>query len=176
MSRQHPDILCNEPGPTVRVAADAFPTSALVFDQEGQPLKDCSAERAASLVQRERAVLVSRDPLAIRLTDVAGRGATPTPPGILIDGRTRNARKKRRKKDKRIDQLKRRDGLDCFYCGRELLDDCTIEHLLSQTDGGNDKLANLALTHVKCNGIAADLSVVEKVKLRDRLRTTTNVG
>jgi len=161
MSTQHTDILCNEPGPAGRVTADAFATSALVFDQEGQPLAPCSAERAASLVQRGRAVLVSRNPLALRLTDLAA-----TPSGIGGSAPT----KRRRKKDKRIEQLKRRDGVDCFYCGRPLLDDFTIEHLLSQADGGNDKFANLAIVHQKCNHAAAHLPIVEKVKLRERLR------
>jgi hypothetical protein len=37
-------------------------------------------------------------------------------------------------------------------------------------DGGTSRLANLALAHKKCNELAADLPVVEKVLLRERLR------
>jgi hypothetical protein len=52
-----------------------------------------------------------------------------------------------------------------------LLDDVTVEHLLSQADGGTNKLANLVLTHKERNEEAADLPIVEKVRPRDRLRS-----
>jgi RRXRR protein/HNH endonuclease len=152
-------------------AGNNLAMSVLVIDLQGKHLEPCSAERAESLLQRQRAVLVSQEPFAIQLTRVTGNGVASTPAGMLIDGRTSNARKQRRKKDKRVEQLKRRDGDDCFYCGLPLLDDVTCEHLLSQADGGTGKLANLVLTHRKCNEEAADLPIVEKVKLRDRLRS-----
>jgi hypothetical protein len=46
-----------------------------------------------------------------------------------------------------------------------------IEHLLPVTAGGPSHLANYALAHRSCNEEAGTLSLVEKLRLRDRLRT-----
>ncbi|KAI3590435.1 hypothetical protein D9X30_4668 (plasmid) [Cupriavidus sp. U2] len=52
--------------------------------------------------------------------------------------------------------------------------DTSVEHLLSKADGGTDRLSNLALAHRKCNELAADLPVVGKVLLREKLRTDSH--
>jgi len=62
------------------------------------------------------------------------------------------------------------DGDRCFYCGRKLGDDQSREHLLSVSHGGPDRIENQALAHHGCNVKAADLPLVEKIKLRDRMR------
>lgn len=69
-------------------------------------------------------------------------------------------------------KLRKRDGDGCFFCGHPFTEDqpATLEHLLSITHGGNNHLSNLALAHGDCNMKAANLSVVEKAKLRDELR------
>lgn len=73
-----------------------------------------------------------------------------------------------------VKRLKARDGLKCFYCDKELDfetdksgERVSIEHLLSVCHGGTNHIANLALAHEKCNGLAASLDLVSKIKLRE---------
>lgn len=68
--------------------------------------------------------------------------------------------------------IRQRDGDDCFFCGDPFTEEnpSTIEHLLAIASGGSNGIANLALAHESCNFQAADLSVAEKVRLRDKLR------
>lgn len=75
--------------------------------------------------------------------------------------------------DKRRHKLMDRDGSDCWFCGDEMGDDCTLEHLVPRSRGGGNTMANLVLAHAECNGRAADLSISEKVELRTRLRART---
>lgn len=63
-----------------------------------------------------------------------------------------------------------RDGDTCFYCGRFLNGDYSIEHLVNISDGGNNHIGNLVLTHTKCNQDIADLHLVEKLKVRDGIK------
>lgn len=65
-----------------------------------------------------------------------------------------------------------RDGRECFYCPLPIAPGLeTIEHLVPATAGGPDHLANLALAHRRCNERAGVLSLFEKIRLRERLRT-----
>ena len=66
-------------------------------------------------------------------------------------------------------QLLDRDGDCCFYCGRELGDDMTVEHLVAVNQGGPDRLENLVLAHQQCNQEAGSMAVIEKIKLRERM-------
>lgn len=66
--------------------------------------------------------------------------------------------------------LLQRDGSDCWFCGRDLGDDITIEHLVPRSKGGVNHLDNYALAHAKCNQDAADKTLVEKIDMRARLR------
>jgi hypothetical protein len=66
--------------------------------------------------------------------------------------------------------LLERDGDRCFYCNRKLGNDQSREHLVAGANGGSDRLDNLALAHHACNVKAGALSLVEKIKLRDRMR------
>jgi 5-methylcytosine-specific restriction endonuclease McrA len=142
-------------------------TEVLVLDEHGGSLDCCTRERAEALVKKGNAVMVRADRFTIRLTRVAGNGVAPSAPSEI----SRNARKKRRKKDLRVSRLQERDGSECFYCGLPMeAIDISVEHLLSQAEGGNDRLSNLALAHRKCNALAADLPVVGKVLLREKLR------
>lgn len=63
-----------------------------------------------------------------------------------------------------------RDGDRCFYYDRKLGDDQTREHLVASANGGSDRLDNLALAHHACNVRAGALSLIDKIKLRDRMR------
>lgn len=58
-----------------------------------------------------------------------------------------------------------RDGCDCFYCGKPLEDDITIEHLVSLVSGGTNKISNLVLSHEVCNLRAGNMALVNKVKI-----------
>lgn len=64
-----------------------------------------------------------------------------------------------------------RDGATCFYCDKPLGADVTREHLLSRSHGGATHPANLVLAHKRCNNDARNCAIVEKIKLRDDLRT-----
>lgn len=75
-----------------------------------------------------------------------------------------------RKRRMIVARLVERDGTDCFYCGEPLGEDITHEHLFSRSHGGNGHVCNGALAHEDCNKRAANLSVVEKVKLREQMR------
>lgn len=71
---------------------------------------------------------------------------------------------------KRRRRLLERDGPDCWFCGTKMGRDCTVEHLVPQSRGGGNDLANLVLAHSACNFKAADLSISEKVELRSVMR------
>lgn len=75
--------------------------------------------------------------------------------------------KKRGEKDRLID----RDGPACFYCG-ELFEppDLTIEHLLSVSHGGPNRLENKALACAPCNQKADNMPLIDKVRLREQMR------
>jgi predicted DNA-binding protein (MmcQ/YjbR family) len=64
-------------------------------------------------------------------------------------------------KEKKV--LLNRDGSDCFYCGKPLLFDITLEHLISLVSGGPNTLSNMVLAHEKCNNQMQNKGVAEKV-------------
>ncbi len=72
---------------------------------------------------------------------------------------------KRKNYIKKKEQLLERDGDKCFYCNLELVEDITAEHLIELTQGGKNNLANMVLSHEKCNSDVQGFSVVEKVNL-----------
>lgn len=68
--------------------------------------------------------------------------------------------------------LLKRDGDRCFYCNRKLGNDQSREHLVAAANGGSDRLDNLVLAHHTCNVKAGELPLIDKIKLRDKLRKT----
>lgn len=62
-------------------------------------------------------------------------------------------------------QLIKRDGISCFYCGLEMGDDITVEHLLDLKYGGKNELSNMVLADSKCNYEVRNMNLAEKVKL-----------
>lgn len=72
---------------------------------------------------------------------------------------------------KRRAKLRARDGDACWYCAAAMDDDATVEHLVPQSRGGGNDLANLVLAHARCNLSAGDMALTEKVELRARLRS-----
>lgn len=70
-------------------------------------------------------------------------------------------------------QLIKRDGTCCFYCGLEMIDDITVEHLLDLKFGGKNELSNMVLAHSKCNQEVKNLMLVEKIKLAISNRAKT---
>lgn len=67
-------------------------------------------------------------------------------------------------------KLLERDGSNCFYCGKSLDDDITVEHLQPLVTGGKNTLSNMVLAHEHCNQVAGILTIVEKVNLAIRMR------
>lgn len=71
-----------------------------------------------------------------------------------------------------IQSLIRRDGHECFYCGRNVADDdASVEHVVPLNAGGTNHIANKVLAHRQCNSEAGHMSVIEKVKLREAKRS-----
>jgi hypothetical protein len=64
-----------------------------------------------------------------------------------------------RKRARVREQLRQRDGDNCWYCGQPLSFElegsarkfASIEHLIDLKYGGTNKLGNLVLAHAKCN-------------------------
>jgi len=89
--------------------------------------------------------------------------------GKKWDGRPLNVgRKANYKKEK--EALVKRDGCHCFYCGKPLLDDITLEHLISLTSGGLNNLSNMVLAHEDCNNFMGHKPLNEKVNYALRMR------
>lgn len=80
------------------------------------------------------------------------------------------AAKKRLRGEVTRERLLARDGDECWFCGRPMGQDCTIEHLVPKARGGRNTLANYALAHRRCNNSAADIPLTKKIELRARLR------
>lgn len=67
-----------------------------------------------------------------------------------------------------------RDGNLCFYCFKPMPpEDMSREHLLSQVHGGSNHLSNQVLAHRLCNSQASHLSIMEKIKIRERNRNVS---
>jgi 5-methylcytosine-specific restriction endonuclease McrA len=75
--------------------------------------------------------------------------------------------------------LVERDGAGCFFCGRRVSapdEDCppgyepSVEHLVAIMHGGPNHISNTYLAHARCNNIAGNVSAVEKIGLRERMR------
>lgn len=76
--------------------------------------------------------------------------------------------KKRLKRNSDIPTLIERDGEDCFFCLNPLKEDITVEHIVPVSRGGNNHISNKVLAHKKCNQLAGNMTVIEKVKLREQ--------
>lgn len=74
-------------------------------------------------------------------------------------------------KQKLAQRINSRDGDSCCFCGERPTDDnpLTIEHWLPISKGGGNGIANLGLAHKQCNALAGNLSISEKVFLRDTM-------
>lgn len=81
---------------------------------------------------------------------------------------------KKQRRDRVIAMVMQRDGNDCWFCGRGLGRDITIEHLNPLALGGGWNDDNLALAHAGCNQAAGHLRRYEKEKLREQMRDRTN--
>lgn len=81
--------------------------------------------------------------------------------------------KKRTKRDQVSAALADRDGDTCWYCGHgwDIEHRQTVEHLVPIAHGGPNHMSNLVLACGGCNARAGHLSVAEKVRLRDIIRT-----
>jgi hypothetical protein len=73
-------------------------------------------------------------------------------------------------------KLMDRDGTDCWFCSLPLGEDITLEHLVPQSRGGGNDIANLVLAHAVCNRTAADLSLSEKIAMRSRMQARATLS
>lgn len=58
-----------------------------------------------------------------------------------------------------------RDGTKCFYCGEELGEDITIEHLIPLASGGSNSLSNMVLAHECCNQYVNTMPIYQKMEV-----------
>jgi HNH endonuclease len=71
------------------------------------------------------------------------------------------------------EELLKRDGDCCFYCGHRFnyymgkisMPDVTLEHLIPVSSGGTNLISNLVLCHKQCNEGVGNLPLAEKVKI-----------
>lgn len=89
-----------------------------------------------------------------------------------INGKTWIAKEKVSRRSIRymVEAIKKRDGDECFFCCVPFTEENpeTIEHLLAITSGGSNGIANLALAHEVCNMQAGNLSIMEKIRIREK--------
>lgn len=70
-----------------------------------------------------------------------------------------------------VQTIAKRDGEECWFCGHPLEQtEATIEHLLNVSNGGNNHINNLVIAHESCNQQARNMSIADKVLMRERLR------
>lgn len=73
--------------------------------------------------------------------------------------------------------LWRRDNYTCQYCGRRPKDDeCTIDHVLPKSLGGDTNWTNCVLACYRCNSQKADRRPEDAVRPRDRERSRKWIG
>lgn len=66
----------------------------------------------------------------------------------------------------RIKALYARDGDRCFYCNTPVvMEDASVEHLVSVTHGGPSHMSNFVLAHQQCNAGAGHISAMEKIAI-----------
>lgn len=91
-------------------------------------------------------------------------------------GAPKGSRPNTKRKSVIIRRLIERDGRECFYCGQPIADrEETLEHLVAVAHNGPSHISNLVLAHKRCNVQADHLPVVEKVRLRERLRADAQI-
>jgi len=73
-------------------------------------------------------------------------------------------------RDKIVARLLVRDGSDCWFCGKHLGRDVTLEHLTPLALQGSWADNNLVLAHRACNKAAGHLTRFEKEGLREQMR------
>jgi len=79
-------------------------------------------------------------------------------------GRQNNYKKEKEK-------LIERDGTNCFLCGKPLLDDITLEHLIALSSGGKNNLSNMVLMHQSCNSEVSNIPINQKINIAIKYRT-----
>ena len=65
--------------------------------------------------------------------------------------------------------LVERDGRNCFYCLKPMLDvEITVEHLVALHKGGPNHMDNLVLAHLTCNSSVGNLPLIQKLGIREK--------
>lgn len=99
----------------------------------------------------------------------------PLPDHAVTLDEKRVTRMRSQRKGAIREQLRKRDGDCCWYCGGLLESaESNIEHLISISDGGTNALANLVLAHTDCNTKAGNMPLAKKLELRARLSSLAN--
>jgi hypothetical protein len=62
-----------------------------------------------------------------------------------------NQRRKSPEWMRKVNQLRLRDGNDCWLCGHALGLNVTLDHVIPRSKGGGSSIENLRLAHYECN-------------------------
>ena len=89
---------------------------------------------------------------------------------IIWSGKPVNIGRKTTYRKQKIKILER-DGDKCFFCGESLGVDITVEHLIALSSGGTNSLSNMVLAHKRCNSMASNKPLNEKVELAIKMRS-----
>lgn len=74
------------------------------------------------------------------------------------------ATKGARRRNAAVRCLANRDGLTCIYCGAPLTEEtATIEHIVPLSQGGIDRMVNMALACADCNHGLGDMPPARKI-------------
>ena len=78
---------------------------------------------------------------------------------------------KRNSTPQQINDLLRRDGPTCFFCGLMFDEENppTREHLVPISHAGPNRLVNMVLAHGHCNQLAGNAAVMDKIVLRSHM-------
>jgi hypothetical protein len=99
---------------------------------------------------------------------------------VLIEDNNETGRLRKlipkKKNHRKIVQLLQRDGDTCFYCHKPLGMNITVEHLITEDEGGRLNLENTRLTHRGCNLGVRNMTYDEKMEVHRGERPLTPPG
>lgn len=151
---------------------DAPEKTVMVLAPNGDQLENTTQLKAERLIAKGRAVCIEEstsETVRIRLLSLSMDSRT-----IPVEDRSDVGLPKLKpltptQRMRIVDRLLRRDGTKCFYCFSEMpQDDRTLEHMLAVGKGGSHNVDNLVLAHERCNTYAGKLSIILKVKIREK--------
>ena len=128
----------------------------LVLDSSYMPRGVIDSMRAFIVIYKGNATVLENHPCNFKLYDP--ELIIPKPSVIqvpkYVHGPNHNVSLNR-------DNIYKRDGYACVYCGANNKRELTLDHVIPQANGGGNSWKNLVTACKKCNGDKGDLSLEE---------------